>query len=173
MKIAPLIALPLVALLAGCGDAAEPVAAVAATTGITRALSRQSPASKLAHVRDLQQRGQHVAMVGDGLNDAPVLAGADVSFAFARGAAIAQRHADFVIVSQALTRIPETVALARKTRRIVHQNIGWALAYNLIAIPFAAAGLVEPWLAALGMAASSMGVSLNALRLRTPLPEIR
>jgi Cu2+-exporting ATPase len=96
-----------------------------------------------------------------------VLAGADVSFAFARGATLAHRSADFIMTSEALMRVPETIAVARQTRRVMRQNLSWALAYNVIAIPFAAAGLVEPWLAALGMAVSSLAVSLNALRLRS------
>ena len=104
-------------------------------------------------------------MVGDGLNDAPVLAGADVSFALADGAALAQRAADLVITHPSLQRIPETIALARRTRRVIRQNLAWALGYNLLALPLAAAGFVTPWMAALGMALSSLTVTLNALRL--------
>ena len=110
-------------------------------------------------------------MVGDGLNDAPVLAGADVSIAVADGAALAQRAADFVTTGASLARIPAAVALARRTRRIIRQNLAWAIAYNVLALPLAAAGLVTPWIAALGMAVSSLTVTLNALRLaRTPAP---
>jgi Cu2+-exporting ATPase len=107
-------------------------------------------------------------MVGDGLNDAPVLAGADVSLALADGAALAQRAADFVVSGGALVRIPQAVALARRTRRIVRQNLLWALGYNVLALPLAAAGVVTPWMAALGMALSSLLVTLNALRLSLP-----
>ena len=104
-------------------------------------------------------------MVGDGLNDAPVLAGADVSIAVADGAALAQRAADLVLATPVLQRIPDAIALARDTRRIVRQNLSWAIGWNLVALPIAALGLVTPWLAALGMALSSLTVTLNALRL--------
>ena len=147
------------------GDAAMAVQQFASTLGIGEIRSRQLPEQKLAHVRELQARGHIVAMVGDGINDAPVLAGADVSFALAAGAALAQRAADMVIVSPSLLRIPQAIALARRTQRIIRQNLVWALAYNLMALPIAATGQVPPWLAALGMALSSLLVTLNALRL--------
>ena len=147
------------------GDAAEAVARIGSTLGITDLHSRQTPEQKLAFVRNLQNEGRRVAMVGDGLNDAPVLAGADVSFALADGAALAQRAADLVIAHPSLQRIPETIVLARRARRIIRQNLAWALGYNVLALPLAAAGLVTPWIAALGMALSSLTVTLNALRL--------
>lgn len=147
------------------GDAAERVEAFARRLGIDRALARQAPEDKLAYARDLQQQGRVVAMVGDGLNDAPVLAGADVSIALGDGAALAHRAADLVTTGGSLLRIPASFALARKTRRIIHQNLAWAIGYNLLALPLAASGLVTPWLAALGMALSSLAVTLNALRL--------
>ena len=134
-----------------------------AVEGSVRA--RQTPEDKLACVRERQAAGEIVAMVGDGINDAPVLAGADVSLALADGAALAQRSADFVIGSGALRRIPQAIALARRSRRIVRQNLGWAIGYNLLALPLAACGLVTPWIAAVGMALSSLLVTLNALRL--------
>ena len=104
-------------------------------------------------------------MVGDGINDAPVLAGADVSLALADGSALAQHAADVVLVGGALQRIPDAIALARRTRRVIRQNLAWAIGYNLLALPLAACGLVTPWAAALGMAASSLLVTGNALRL--------
>jgi Cu2+-exporting ATPase len=154
------------------GDAATPVQRFAATVGIQRSHGRQSPEDKLAFARRLQGDGRVVAMVGDGLNDAPVLAGADVSLAVADGAALAQRAADLVLTGRSLTRVPQAIAVARRTRRVIRQNLAWAGAYNLLALPLAAAGLVTPWIAALGMALSSLAVTANALRLaRIPAPE--
>jgi len=151
------------------GDAAPAVVRMAEAVGIATRHARQSPEDKLAYVRARQAAGEVVAMVGDGINDAPVLAGADVSLALADGAALAQRAADLVIVGGALIRVPQAVALARRTRRIVRENLAWALGYNLVALPLAAMGLVTPWLAAIGMSLSSLLVTLNALRLlRTP-----
>jgi P-type Cu2+ transporter len=138
---------------------------LAADLGIGQAAARQSPEQKLEQVRALQAAGEVVAMVGDGINDAPVLAGADVSLAMAEGAAIAQRAADIVVTSPSLLRIPEAIRVARRTRRVVRQNLAWAAAYNLLALPLAATGSINPWQAALGMAASSLVVTLNGLRL--------
>ena len=153
----------IVHLSSGDGDAA--VRRFAAELGIDHAHARQSPTDKLAYARALQADGRVVAMVGDGLNDAPVLAGADVSLAIGDGAALAQRAADLVLGGRSLMRVPDAIAVARRTRRIVRQNLGWATAYNLLALPLAAAGLVTPWLAALGMALSSLVVTANSLRL--------
>ena len=151
------------------GDGAEAVQRLADSLGITQAHARQTPEDKLALVRGLQAQGRIVAMVGDGLNDAPVLAGADVSLAMGEGAPLAQRAADLVLTGATLMRIPAAILLARRTRAIIVQNLGWAMAYNLIALPVAAMGWVTPWLAALGMALSSLIVTVNALRLtRTP-----
>ncbi|MGY0652777.1 heavy metal translocating P-type ATPase [Luteimonas sp. A537] len=147
------------------GDAAVSVDAFADRIGIDHAASRQSPEDKLQGVRSLQSLGRTVAMVGDGLNDAPVLAGADVSIAIGSGAALAHRAASLVLTAPSLLRIPAAIGLARRTRAIVRQNLAWALGYNIIAIPLAAAGLVTPWVAALGMALSSLIVTFNALRL--------
>ena len=147
------------------GDGQATVAAVATEVGITDFHARQSPEDKLAAVRALQAAGHRVLAVGDGINDAPVLAGADVSVAMAAGAPLAHRSAGLVLAGSALMRLPESVALARRCRRIIHQNLGWALAYNVVALPFAALGWVTPGLAALGMAASSLVVTANALRL--------
>ena len=147
------------------GDAAAAVNAFADSLGIDRSASRQSPEDKLANVRALQAEGRTVAMVGDGLNDAPVLAGADVSIAIGSGAALAHRAAGLVLTAPSLLRIPAAIRLARRTRAIVRQNLAWALGYNIVAVPLAAAGLVTPWVAALGMALSSLIVTVNALRL--------
>ncbi len=162
------------------GDAEQAVARMADAVDIPRGRphddahirARQTPEDKLAYVRERQAAGEIVAMVGDGINDAPVLAGADVSIALADGAALAQRAADFVVGGGDLRRIPQAVALARRSRRIVRENFAWAIGYNLLALPLAAAGMVTPWIAAIGMALSSLLVTLNALRL-TRLPASR
>ncbi|HEX5755199.1 MAG TPA: heavy metal translocating P-type ATPase, partial [Arenimonas sp.] len=150
-------------LLSGDGDAA--VSALGDQLGIADRASRQSPEDKLQAVRLLQAQGRRVLMVGDGINDAPVLAAADVSIAMADGAPLAQRSADAVLTGSSLMRLPQALLLARRTQRVIRQNLAWALAYNLIALPFAAMGLVTPGLAALGMAGSSLLVTVNALRL--------
>jgi len=147
------------------GDGAEAVRSVALAVGVDVFQSRQSPEDKLDAVRTLQAAGHRVLMLGDGINDAPVLAGADVSMAMADGAPLAQRSADLVLTGSSLRRVPQAVALARRSQRIIKQNLAWALAYNLLALPFAAMGWVNPGLAALGMAASSLMVTANALRL--------
>ncbi len=147
------------------GDAAPVVEDVARQLGIDAWRANALPEDKLAYVKALQATGRIVAMVGDGINDAPVLAGAQVSIAMGEGTDVAQAAADMVMLGGRLTTLAEGVALARKTQRIVRQNLGWALGYNLIAIPAAALGHVTPWLAGIGMSASSLLVVLNALRL--------
>jgi Cu2+-exporting ATPase len=117
----------------------------------------------------LQAQGAVVAMVGDGINDAAVLGCADVSFAMGQGAQLAQLHADCVLLGTSdagLAPLGEAVRTASACMRTIRQNLGWAMLYNLMAIPAAASGLLNPWLSSLGMAASSALVVLNALRLR-------
>ena len=107
-------------------------------------------------------------MVGDGLNDGPVLAGAQVSFAFGKAVPLARSRADFVVLGENIHAIVDTLALARRTMRVVRQNLWWALAYNAACVPLAVAGFLPAWLAGLGMASSSLFVVLNALRLARP-----
>ena len=147
------------------GDSEARVGALAAELGIRTWWARQTPAEKLARIQALRGSGRRVAMVGDGVNDAAVLAGASVAVALADGAALAQASAGIVMTGRDIGRLPELFAISRDTRRVMRQNIAWAVAYNALAVPLAAAGLVAPWLAALGMAASSLVVTLNALRL--------
>ncbi|NRR29411.1 cadmium-translocating P-type ATPase [Oxalobacteraceae bacterium] len=139
---------------------------VAATLGITRARGGCLPADKLARVRQLQAEGAVVAMVGDGINDAAVLGAADVSFAMGAGAALAQAHADAVLLSGRLGSVADTARTAARTMAVIRQNLAWAMLYNALAIPAAALGLLNPWLSGAGMACSSAVVLLNALRLR-------
>ena len=148
------------------GDSPQTVAAFAAKAGIAQAAGGQLPADKLDFVRRLQETGAVVAMVGDGINDAAVLRGADVSFAMGSGAALAQLHADGVLLGDSLSPLLDAAVTARRSLRVIRQNLAWASVYNLLAIPAAAAGLLNPWLSSVGMAASSAIVVLNALRLR-------
>ena len=147
------------------GDHSDSVNRVAAQAGITVARGGCSPDDKLASLRALQSKGHRVVMVGDGLNDGPVIAGADVSFAFGLNAPIAHAKADFVILGEQLDSVAQAIALSKNTQRIVRQNLWWALVYNVACVPLAVAGMLPAWLAGLGMAASSLLVVLNALRL--------
>src|SRR5690625_6292347 len=123
-----------------------------------------SPDDKLALVRRLQAAGARVAMIGDGINDAPVLAGADVSIALADGADIARTQADLVVTGSSLVPASRAFDLGPQVMRIIRQNLAWAFGYNLIALPAAATGFVSPWLAAIGMSASSLLVVANGRR---------
>jgi Cu2+-exporting ATPase len=147
------------------GDERAAVERIAARSGITSLEARLSPESKLARLKALQSEGAVVVAVGDGINDAPLLRGADVAIAMGRGSALAQTSADLILVRDSLDELPGTVDLARRTQRIVRQNLAWSIVYNLAALPIAAFGLVPPWLAAIGMSLSSVLVVLNAMRL--------
>jgi Cu2+-exporting ATPase len=136
--------------------------------GIPDARARCTPQDKLAAVEALQAAGRVVAMVGDGINDAPVLARADVSVALGTAAALAQARADVIVLSDRIEDLPRLLATARRTVAIVRQNLRWALAYNVLSVPLALMGWLPPWLAGLGMALSSLVVVLNALRLARP-----
>ena len=147
------------------GDAPVRVARVAGQTGIDDWQARQRPADKLQQVAARRRQGAVVLAVGDGSNDAPVLAGADVSAALAGGTALAQAHADILLLGDRLAGLPLARRIARRAGTVLAQNRTGALAYNLCAVPFAAAGLVPPWLAAIGMSLSSLAVVLNAWRI--------
>ena len=147
------------------GDRSESAARVGQLAGITDAQGGCLPDDKLAWMQQAQAAGHQVAMVGDGLNDGPVLAGANVSFAFGRAVPLARAQADFVVLGDRLSLIPITYAKAGRTMRVVRQNLGWAAAYNAVGVPLAMAGWMPAWAAGLGMAASSLLVVLNALRL--------
>ncbi|AIF46876.1 heavy metal translocating P-type ATPase [Dyella japonica] len=147
------------------GDGVRAVERLTRRLSLAEAHARQSSEDKLALVRALQAKGRVVAMVGDGLNDAPVLAGADIAIAMGEGAPLAQQAADMVLTSPSLQRIPAAIRLVRRTQRVIRQNFAWAVGYNLLALPLAMTGHVTPALAALGMALSSLTVTANALRL--------
>ncbi len=155
-------------LLSGDSSAQAPL--LARRLGIQTVNSNQSPQQKMAHVQALQRDGAVVAMVGDGLNDAPVLGVADASFAVSGATDLARSQADFVIVDGNLEQITETLHKARQCRQVIRQNLAWALGYNLCAIPLAAMGFVPPWAAAIGMSLSSLLVVGNSMRLHRGTP---
>ncbi|NOZ11404.1 MAG: cadmium-translocating P-type ATPase [Gammaproteobacteria bacterium] len=147
------------------GDHQQAARKLADEVGIHRLMWEQRPADKLSAVRALQDQGAVVAMVGDGINDAPVLAQAQVSIAMGTGSQLAAIHADMVLLGNNLMYLAEAVKLSRKTLTVIRQNLAWALVYNFCALPAAAMGYVPPWMAALGMSASSLLVVANSLRL--------
>ncbi len=151
------------------GDDPRRAQRIAALLGLatddTAATGGLTPAAKLALVRAAQQRGEVVAMLGDGINDAPVLAQADVSLAMGEGALVAPTQADGVLVSMRLGDVVRARALAQQALRVVRQNLAWAALYNAACVPLALAGWLPPWAAGLGMATSSLFVVLNSLRL--------
>lgn len=147
------------------GDSPERVANIAAALGITRFASRLTAAAKLERLQEIERAGSHAIMVGDGVNDAPVLAAASVSIALQSGSALAQSSADFILFGASLAALPRMIAISRRCREVIRQNLIWAALYNAIAIPLAALGWIAPWLAALGMSLSSIVVVLNARRI--------
>ena len=147
------------------GDHAEAVASAATAVGIARHHARLAPKDKLGLLHSIEAAGGRAAMVGDGVNDAPVLAAARVSIAMGAGASLAQTSADMVLMARGLDALPEAVGIARRTVRIIRQNLTWSASYNLAALPLAALGFIPPWAAAIGMSASSLLVVANAWRL--------
>lgn len=146
------------------GDTATRTRSLAAQVGIDDILATATPEAKLAAVEQLQQQGQRVVMVGDGVNDAPVLARADASLAMGQGALVSRSHADAVITSNQLADLVGARRSAQRAMAIVRQNFIWAGAYNALCIPLALLGWLPPWAAGLGMATSSLLVVLNSLR---------
>ena len=147
------------------GDSPAAVERAARALGVARHLAGLSPEGKLDEAARLAASGERVLMLGDGVNDTPALAGAHVSVAMGRGAAAAANRADAVLIGDDPGRLLAALDIARFARRIVKQNLAWALGYNLVALPLAAAGAVPPWAAAIGMSLSSLAVAGNALRL--------
>ncbi len=154
-----------VALLSG--DNQNSVDNIARKLGIKDVRAACRPDEKLAQLQHWQADGSVVAMIGDGINDAPTLAGAQVSIAMGSGAQIARANADLILLSNSLPTLAKAILVAQKTMRIVQQNMAWAIGYNLIALPLAAFGYIEPWMAAIGMSLSSLIVVSNALRIKS------
>jgi Cu2+-exporting ATPase len=147
------------------GDRPESAQQVARVVGITQVFGACTPQDKLSRMQAAQSQGARVAMVGDGLNDGPVLAGAHVSMAFGNAVPLAQSKSDLVLMGGSLLVVAQSIKLARHTLRVVKQNLVWAAAYNALCVPLAVVGLLPAWLAGLGMALSSLWVVLNSLRL--------
>lgn len=147
------------------GDNETAVTYVANELGIENTRHSMKPKDKLTVIHELQNQGEIVAMIGDGVNDAPVLAAAQVSIAMGGGTQLAQASADMVLLSEHLPHLVDATNMAQRSVNIVHQNLAWALLYNVLALPLASMGYIAPWMAAIGMSASSLVVVLNALRL--------
>lgn len=147
------------------GDNETAVSYIADQVGIDNIRHSMKPEDKLEIIQELQNQGEVVAMIGDGVNDAPVLATAQVSIAMGGGTQLAQASADMVLLSEHLPHLVDAIKMAKRSVNVVYQNLGWALVYNLMALPLASMGYIAPWMAAIGMSASSLVVVLNALRL--------
>lgn len=155
------------------GDTPQVVANIAHQLSIKHWRAAVSPDEKLQHIRGLQQSGHRVLVIGDGINDVPVLSGADISVAIGDASDLARVHADSILMDGDLSAVLAARTIALQTRRIIRQNLAWAACYNLLGISFAIFGFVPPWAAAIGMSASSILVVLNALRIRgTTSPSI-
>ena len=149
------------------GDRSEATRMAAERIGIAKVLAPCGPDEKIEIIRAAQRAGATVAMVGDGVNDAPALASADIGIALGAGTDLARQSGNVVLLSNRLTRIPWLMALSRRTRQIIRQNLSWAFGYNAIALAAAAAGVLHPLIAAVAMVVSSLTVLSNSLRLQS------
>jgi Cu+-exporting ATPase len=147
------------------GDTEEAAWPIAGQVGITTVIAQANPAKKLELVRSLQKQGRQVAMIGDGINDAPALAAADLSLAIDKGTGIAIHAADLILVNGDIGKVADVIVLSKQTLSIIKQNLFWAFGYNAVAIPFAVAGKLNPTIASAAMALSSVSVIINSLRL--------
>ena len=155
------------------GDQQRPVASVAERIGIDDWRAGQSPKMKMEFLESLQVAGKTVLMIGDGVNDAPVLSVADVSMTVSGASELANSTADFILTGSSLSLVEAVFETALRTKKVIRQNLIWALSYNLMAVPFAAAGYIVPWMAALGMSLSSLLVVLNSGRLAKRQTEVQ
>ncbi|MFT2090864.1 heavy metal translocating P-type ATPase [Paraglaciecola sp. 2405UD69-4] len=147
------------------GDAEQMVSTVAKKLDIANWLSKHSPEQKLAVIKDAQQLGHTVLMVGDGINDAPVLAQADVSVTLGVSSDLAKSSADIVLLDNSLDKIAVVFSIANRCKNKIKQNIGWAIGYNILVLPLAVSGILTPWMAVIGMSLSSLIVVINSIRL--------